>query len=277
MTSSDPHRWYEFSDTFKKTYLTLFSQPYTCIPVDGWAPTGMVMRCSWRIIYVVKMPSEYQESSYGDKTIARSCYHHNGDSHTIKTHLCVVPRPWIIVTFLERFNAFIDIVFNSGSYDHLHWPLTLRFVVLHKLYMSGVWHPRGHCWGYYIGALSSSRSHCHSQIPQCTSPTYHNAQFLQQKCAHVCIFLLQNGALWDICRMRCAFCEMSLFIWKSDTRSCNELQTLPHAQGTTMVAPAMATRQHVHQQDWLQHEPVSVGMCLKYYDHANERTRKTSV
>ena len=32
-----------------------------------------------------------------------------------------------------------------------------------------------------------------------------------EKCAHVCTFLLQNGALWDVCQMHCGICEMSLF------------------------------------------------------------------
>ena len=31
-----------------------------------------------------------------------------------------------------------------------------------------------------------------------------------QKCAHVCIFLLQNGALWDICLMLSWVCKMGL-------------------------------------------------------------------
>ena len=48
-----------------------------------------------------------------------------------------------------------------------------------------------------------------SQIPQCTSPIYHNAPFLL-KCAHVCTFVLQNGALWIICLI----CEMGLLWYK---------------------------------------------------------------
>ena len=31
---------------------------------------------------------------------------------------------------------------------------------------------------------------------------------LWQKCAHVCTFLLQNDALWDIYLMHCGICEM---------------------------------------------------------------------
>ena len=41
-----------------------------------------------------------------------------------------------------------------------------------------------------------------TNIPRCT--------ILQQKCAHVCTFLLQGRALWDICLMHCGICEMGL-------------------------------------------------------------------
>ena len=41
-----------------------------------------------------------------------------------------------------------------------------------------------------------------SHIQQCT--------ILWQKCAHVCTFLLQNDALWDIYLMHCEICEMGL-------------------------------------------------------------------
>ena len=41
-----------------------------------------------------------------------------------------------------------------------------------------------------------------SHIPQCT--------ILWQECAHVCTFLLQNDALWDIYLMHCGICEMGL-------------------------------------------------------------------
>ena len=41
----------------------------------------------------------------------------------------------------------------------------------------------------------------------------HNApvpQATMHNSAHVCTFLLQNGALWDICLMYCGICEMCL-------------------------------------------------------------------
>ena len=53
-----------------------------------------------------------------------------------------------------------------------------------------------------------------SEIPQCTSPICHNAP-LGNRNVHVCIFLLQSGALWDICQIHCGICEMSLLQWVS--------------------------------------------------------------
>ena len=47
------------------------------------------------------------------------------------------------------------------------------------------------------------------QIPQCTSPMSHNAPFCNRN-VHVCTFLLQNGALWDIYLMHCGICETGL-------------------------------------------------------------------
>ena len=43
----------------------------------------------------------------------------------------------------------------------------------------------------------------HSHIPQCT--------IFKQKCAHVCTFLLPNGALWNINLMHYGICEMGLW------------------------------------------------------------------
>ena len=44
----------------------------------------------------------------------------------------------------------------------------------------------------------------HSRIPQCI--------ILWQKCARVCTFLLQNGALWDICLMNYGIRAMLLLM-----------------------------------------------------------------
>ena len=50
-----------------------------------------------------------------------------------------------------------------------------------------------------------------AQIPQCIKLISHNAPFCNRKCAHVCTFLLQNGALWDICPVHCRIWEKGLF------------------------------------------------------------------
>ena len=48
------------------------------------------------------------------------------------------------------------------------------------------------------------------QIPQCTSPISHNAPFCNRN-VHVCTFLLQNDALWDICLMHCHIIIINYF------------------------------------------------------------------
>ena len=35
--------------------------------------------------------------------------------------------------------------------------------------------------------------------------------FVTEMCTRVCTFLLQNGALWDVCLMHCGICEMGLW------------------------------------------------------------------
>ena len=51
-----------------------------------------------------------------------------------------------------------------------------------------------------------------AQIPQCASPIFHNAPLCNRN-VHMCTFLLQNGALWDICLMHCRSCEMGLLVY----------------------------------------------------------------
>ena len=46
-----------------------------------------------------------------------------------------------------------------------------------------------------------------AQIPQCNSPISHNAPFCNRN-VHVCTFLLQNGALWDIHLMHHGICKI---------------------------------------------------------------------
>ena len=48
------------------------------------------------------------------------------------------------------------------------------------------------------------------QTPQCTSPISHNAPFCNRK-VHVCTFLLQNDALWDICLIHCHIIIINYF------------------------------------------------------------------
>ena len=49
-----------------------------------------------------------------------------------------------------------------------------------------------------------------AQISQCTDPIPTMHPFVTE-CAHVCTFLLLNGALWDVCLMRCGICGMVLY------------------------------------------------------------------
>ena len=59
-----------------------------------------------------------------------------------------------------------------------------------------------YCLIYTIDLLHNPTMH-RSSIPQCT--------ILQQKCAQVRTFLLQNGAWWDICPMHYGISGMGLF------------------------------------------------------------------
>ena len=65
-----------------------------------------------------------------------------------------------------------------------------------------------------------------AQIPQCTSSITHNAQFCNRNMhIHVCTFLLQNGASWDICLMHCGICEIGLL-----RMTCSSMNTLRYKQ-----------------------------------------------
>ena len=67
---------------------------------------------------------------------------------------------------------------------------------------------------YYLYILYKSQqcsmNRSIAQIPQCTSPLPHHAPYCDRN-VHVCTFLSQNGALWDICLMHCGICDMGLF------------------------------------------------------------------
>ena len=62
-----------------------------------------------------------------------------------------------------------------------------------------------------IGAIDPDRKSHNASVPY---PTMHD--FV----THVCTFLLQNGALWDICLMDYGICEMGLLY---DCHSANEV------------------------------------------------------
>ena len=66
-----------------------------------------------------------------------------------------------------------------------------------------------------------------------TNPTMHSTiipqyTILWQKCAHVCTFLSQNGALWDICLMHCGICKVGLLApyWSMNITWCPITGTL---------------------------------------------------
>ena len=61
-----------------------------------------------------------------------------------------------------------------------------------------------------------------SHIPQCT--------ILGQKCAHVCTFLLQNDAFWDICPMHCWICEIGQFIKPNKRQNVNCVMAFMHVK-----------------------------------------------
>ena len=51
-----------------------------------------------------------------------------------------------------------------------------------------------------------------AQSPHCTSLISHNAPLCNRN-VHVCTFLLQSGALWEICLMHHGICELSVVWW----------------------------------------------------------------
>ena len=84
-----------------------------------------------------------------------------------------------------------------------------------------------------------------SQIPRCTCPINHNAPFCNKKCKHVCPFLLQNRALWDICLVYCWICEMDLFACKPNPHHSslhyNDVLMSPMASKITSLTTVYST------------------------------------
>ena len=74
-----------------------------------------------------------------------------------------------------------------------------------------------------------------SQVDPYTNPTLisHNAPFCNRN-VHVCAFLLQNGALWDICLVHCGINEMGL-LYLSPGRST--VPTRPPSSRTCSSSP----------------------------------------
>ena len=61
-------------------------------------------------------------------------------------------------------------------------------------------------------------SHCTSEKTHLTYTTMNQTNIplcniLEQKCAQMCTFLLQNGALWGIGLLHCGICELGQFFW----------------------------------------------------------------
>ena len=67
-------------------------------------------------------------------------------------------------------------------------------------------------------------------LQRSSSPITHIAPFCIRN-VHVCIFLLQNGELWDICLICCAICEMSLLNTGAGCLTNNVDQTLQRTLG----------------------------------------------
>ena len=57
-----------------------------------------------------------------------------------------------------------------------------------------------------------------SQISQCVRQISNNALFCNRNVhTHMCTFLLQNGALWDICLTHCEICEIQAVFAVNET------------------------------------------------------------
>ena len=70
-----------------------------------------------------------------------------------------------------------------------------------------------------------------SQIPQCIRYVSHNASFCNRN-VHVCTFLLQNGALWDMGPVHCGICATGLIDRRDKLQYTNflsrKLQNVSH-------------------------------------------------
>ena len=109
-------------------------------------------------------------------------------SHKVRTSL--LPVPMVTVTYLPM----------------------IGLVQVWDFVPPSVWAPAkwAHSCGEKETVLSCWINRPLAQFSQCTSPTSHYTPVSNRMCTfYVCIFLLQNGKLWDICLMR-GIREMSL-------------------------------------------------------------------
>ena len=71
-------------------------------------------------------------------------------------------------------------------------------------------------------------------------PTMH--RFVKKKCAHMCTFQLQNGALWDMGLVHCGICGTNLFI----------ISYWIHAMFTVVLIVAVCSASHANSRWWLE-------------------------
>ena len=116
------------------------------------------------------------------------------------------------------------VILNDNRHSSCH---LLLAVLLHGESNLSCYHviPATHCWeplaaqhalmGSGLCMWSTIVTHRPvSQIPQCTSPTPHNASFCNKNvhmCAHFC-YKMVHCRMRDICLMLCGNCEMGLLV-----------------------------------------------------------------
>ena len=95
-----------------------------------------------------------------------------------------------------------------------------------------------------------------SQIPQCIRQISHNATFCNRN-VHMCTFLLQNAALWDMGIVHPGICEVCLLLWLPQNLMDNE---------STLVQVMAWCRQKTHPAIiWTNVGLFSIGLLGKYF------------
>ena len=96
----------------------------------------------------------------------------------------------------------------------------------------------------------------------CINPTMHQSYtprytILWQKCAHMCIFLLRNGALWNICKMHCGIIDLGLFL-----------------QGPCVIANSfMISSQYIYIYIYIYNIYIYIYIYILYFQHFPANTR----